>query len=34
MKRLAFAALTAGAVIGMAGAASAQTFYFGFSTDP
>jgi hypothetical protein len=34
MKRLAFVALTAGAVIGTAGAASAQTFYFGFSTDP
>jgi hypothetical protein len=34
MKRLAFAAVTAGAVIGAAGAASAQTFYFGFSADP
>src|SRR5262249_54724364 len=34
MKRLAFVALTAGAAIGTAGAASAQTFYFGFSTHP
>src|SRR5262249_60412023 len=34
MKRLAFVALTAGAAIGTARAASAQTFYFGLSTRP
>jgi hypothetical protein len=34
MKKLALVALTAGAVISMAGAALAQGFYFGFGTDP
>ena len=34
MKKHAFVLLTAAALIGAADAASAQTFYFGFSTDP
>jgi hypothetical protein len=34
MKRLGCVVLTAGAVVSMGGAAWAQTFYFGFSTDP
>ena len=34
MKKLALVALTAGAVIGIVGGASAQGFYFGFGTEP